>query len=174
MRLDKLLEQVEVIETNCPMDLEITDIAFDSRKAGPGSAYVAARRIGANGHDYIAGAVQNGASVIVSEHAVEGAPYIVVPDGNRAMAVLSANLYGRPADQLTIVGITGTKGKSTTAFMIKTILEQTLGCKVGLIGTLGVFAGDGDAGACPEYHAGDAGAAPPLCQIHCAWAVPTS
>ncbi len=141
MRLDKLLERVEVIETNCPLDLEITDIAFDSRKAGPGSAYVAARRIGANGHDYIAGAVQNGASVIVSEHAVEGAPYIVVPDGNRAMAVLSANLYGRPADQLTIVGITGTKGKSTTAFMIKTILEQTLGCKVGLIGTLGVFAG---------------------------------
>ena len=140
MRLDKLLEQVEVIKTNCPMDLDITDIAFDSRKAGRGSAYVAARRIGANGHDYIAGAVQNGASVIVAEHAVEGAHYVVVPNGNRAMAVLSANLYDRPADRLTVVGITGTKGKSTTAFMVKTILEET-GCKVGLIGTLGVFAG---------------------------------
>ena len=140
MRLDKLLTQVEVLKTNCPMDLDITDIAFDSRKAGPGSAYVAARRIGANGHDYIAGAVQNGASVIVAEHAIEGARYVVVPDGNRAMAVMSANLYGRPADRLTVVGITGTKGKSTTAFMVKTILEET-GCKTGLIGTLGVFAG---------------------------------
>lgn len=140
MRLDKLLTQVEVLNTNCPMDLDITDIAFDSRKAAPGSAYVAARRIGANGHDYITDAVQNGASVIVAEHAVEGAYYVVVPDGNRAMAELSANFYGRPASRLTVVGITGTKGKSTTAFMIKTILEE-VGYKVGLIGTLGVFAG---------------------------------
>ncbi len=142
MRLDKLLENVEVLQASCSMDMEITDIAFDSRRAEPGVAYVAARRIGANGHDYLASAVENGASVVVAEHEVAGVPCVVVPDGNRAMAVMSANLYGNPAARMTVVGITGTKGKSTTAFMVKTILERASGCKVGLIGTLGVFAGE--------------------------------
>ncbi len=142
MRLEKLLERVEVLSAECPMDLDITDIVFDSRRAGPGCAYVAARRIGANGHDYIPAAIENGASVIVAEHAVSGAPCVVVQDGNRAMAEMAAALNGRPAERLTIVGITGTKGKSTTAFMVKTILERTLGCRVGLIGTLGIWAGE--------------------------------
>ncbi len=142
MRLDKLLENVEVLRVNCPMDREISGIAFDSRKVAPGIAYVAARRIGADGHDYLASAVENGASVVVAEREVEGAPCVVVPDGNRAMATMSANFYGNPAQQLKVIGITGTKGKSTTAFMVKTILEQTGNPRVGLIGTLGVFAGE--------------------------------
>lgn len=142
MRLDKLLQNVEVLQSDCAMDTEITDIVFDSRRAAPGTAYVAARRIGANGHDYLDAAVENGASVIVAEREVPGAPFVVVPDGNRAMAVMSANLYGNPAGSMTVIGITGTKGKSTTAFMVKTILERAAGCKVGLIGTLGVFCGE--------------------------------
>lgn len=142
MQLAKLLEHVEVLSVRCPLDLDITDIAFDSRRAGPGIAYVAARRIGANGHDYIPAAVENGAAVIVAEQPVEGAPHVVVADGNRAMAEMAANLHGRPADRLVIAGITGTKGKSTTAFMVKTILEKTLSRPVGLIGTLGIWAGE--------------------------------
>ena len=142
MRLEKLLERVDVLSVRCPMELDITEIAFDSRRAGPGVAYAAARRIGADGHDYIDDAVKRGAAVIISERPVENAPHVVVADGNRALAEMSANLYGRPADRLIVAGITGTKGKSTTAFMVKTILEETLSCPVGLIGTLGVWAGE--------------------------------
>lgn len=83
MRLDKLLQNVEVLQSDCAMDTEITDIVFDSRRAAPGTAYVAARRIGANGHDYLDAAVENGASVVVAEREVPGAPFVVVPDGNR-------------------------------------------------------------------------------------------
>ncbi len=142
MQIRDLLHGIEILEANCSMDAQIGAICCDSRKAGPGTAFIAARRVASDGHDYIPAAVEAGASLIVAERAAEGYPCIVVPDGAQALARIAANFYGNPADKMRIVGITGTKGKSTTAFNLKHILETALGAKTGLVGTVQYMAGD--------------------------------
>jgi len=142
MKLRELLEGIEVKSVNCCLDMEIDSICYDSRRASPGTAFVAARRVGADGHDYIDNAIEEGTSLVVSEREIKDNYHVVVEDGNKALAVMSANMYGNPAKKLKMIGVTGTKGKTTVAFFIKSILEKTTGKKVGLIGTIQNMIGD--------------------------------
>lgn len=141
MQIKELLRGVEVLAWHCDPETEITGVCCDSRKAVFGFAFIASRRVGTDGHDYIDAARETGASLIVSQRDLPDCASVQVADGNAALAQICANFYGNPADRMQIIGITGTKGKSTTAFNLKHILTQS-GAKVGLIGTVWYMAGD--------------------------------
>ena len=125
-------------------DTEITSLVYDSRKVTNGSLYVAIVGANVDGHDFIAQAVDAGAAGVVVEKDVEVPDSVVViksDDTREALALLSAAWFDHPADKLKVIGITGTKGKTTTTYMIKSILENA-GKKVGLIGTIEAIIGD--------------------------------
>ena len=90
-----------------------------------------------DGHAYIGKAVAAGAAAVLCERPPEdgAVPYVLVENSRRALAVMAANCYGHPADSMTMVAVTGTNGKTTTTYLLKAILEQEAGAKVGLIGT---------------------------------------
>lgn len=142
MKLSDLLRDVEVLERRAPEDMEIADVAYDSRKAAPGSAFVAIRGFESDGHRYIPQAVEKGAScVICEEEPAADVPYVIVRDSRLALAVISRNLFGDPAAEMVMIGVTGTNGKTTTTYLIKHLLEQKRGATVGLIGTNGNMIG---------------------------------
>jgi UDP-N-acetylmuramoyl-L-alanyl-D-glutamate--2,6-diaminopimelate ligase len=123
-------------------------LADDSRAVGPGQWFVAVRGSQADGHRFIAGAVERGASALVVERAEPGAalPQVVVTDGRRAALVLARAWHREPAAGLTLVGITGTNGKTTTTALVRHLLNGA-GC-AGSVGTLGAF--DGTGGVVPS------------------------
>jgi UDP-N-acetylmuramoyl-L-alanyl-D-glutamate--2,6-diaminopimelate ligase len=128
------------------LDREVFDIVHDSRKVRPGSLFVAVRGFHSDGHQFIPQAVQQGAVAIVAEEGHSEAvsrrtPLIVVDDSRRALALLAAAFYGHPSQKLTLVGITGTNGKTTTTYLTKSIIEAA-GRKAGLIGTIDYRVGD--------------------------------
>ena len=143
MKLSELLAKSEYEVVNGSPDIEISDIIYDSRKIIKECVFVC--MVGANfdGHDFIGKAAEQGAAAVVVSRDVEvkGMTVIKVCDTRKALALMSAEYFGRPADQLKTIGITGTKGKTTTAFMIKSILEKA-DIKTGLIGTIGVIVGN--------------------------------
>ena len=128
------------------LDREVFDIAHDSRKVRPGSLFVAVRGFHSDGHQFIPRAVQAGAVAIVAEKghneaAFRTTPLIVVDDSRRALALLAVAFYGHPSQNLILVGITGTNGKTTTTYLIKSIIEAA-GRKAGLIGTIDYRVGE--------------------------------
>jgi UDP-N-acetylmuramoyl-L-alanyl-D-glutamate--2,6-diaminopimelate ligase len=127
-------------------DPRISGLDYDSRRIQPGWLFVAMRGESTNGNRYIDVALENGAAAVVTdashEHRRTRVPWAVVRDGRQALAHLSANFYGRPAQRLKIVGITGTNGKTTTSFLCESILRHG-GVKSALVGTI-------------EYHVADA------------------
>lgn len=143
MELSKVMNGVNVIKSYGDLGVDITDIAYDSRKVQKGGTFVCLRGADVDGHDYINSAIKNGASVIISEKDInlEGVTVLMVENTRKVLALISANFFNHPAKELTTIGITGTKGKTTTACMIKSIIEKS-GSKVGMIGTLGVVIGD--------------------------------
>ena len=123
-------------------DTEITGVVYDSRKAAPGCAFVCLRGARADGHQFAPKAAQAGAAVIVAEEPVDcNVPVVIVPDTRYALAVMSAAWFGHPAREMKVIGITGTKGKTTSSYMIRSILEAA-GHKTGLIGTIGAVIGE--------------------------------
>lgn len=150
MRLRELFSNVEYHLNLGDDDVEIHSIVYDSRKVTKGALFVCLCGERADGHDYIEQAVEMGAVAIVVVHAhvlsqqqikaSKDITMVQVTDARKTLAYLSATWFGHPADALTIVGITGTKGKTTTAHMIKSILEKD-GYRVGMIGTLGAYIG---------------------------------
>lgn len=132
---------------NAKADPDICDLIYDSRKVTPGSAFVALKGYAADGHKFAASAVEKGAAaLIVSDPLDFDVPdtvaVVTVEDTRLALALMSAEFFGHPEQELKTVAITGTKGKTTTAAMIAEILEQA-GIKTGTIGTLGiVYGGD--------------------------------
>ena len=142
MKLKKLIENLEVIRCTADPETEITGLCYDSRKAQPGSLFVAIRGFSTDGHRYIPKARELGASVVVCQEAPEGdVPYVLVSDCRLALALLSREFFGNPASEMTIIGITGTSGKTSSSYLTKHLLEETLGAKVGLIGTNGNMIG---------------------------------
>ncbi len=135
MRLKELLQGVVV--RSSVADTEISSVSFDSRRVRPGGLFVAMRGYAADGHDFIAQAVEAGASAVLCERAPADAsvPCIVTEDSRRALAVVGANWFGHPARDMTMIGVTGTNGKTSSTYLLKAVLEQAAGAKVGLIGT---------------------------------------
>ena len=141
MKLKQLLTAIKYRAEQVP-DVDITDLVYDSRKAVPGCAFVCLRGANADGHKYAKMAAEKGAAVIIAEEPVEAPVPVILTDNTRlALACLSAEFFGHPAEQMHVIGITGTKGKTTTAFMMRSILEAA-GHKTGVIGTIGVLYGD--------------------------------
>ena len=136
MKLRELLQGVSVLSATADLEMEVPGVSYDSRTTRPGDLFVAMTGFAADGHAYIEKAAAAGAAAVVCERPPEGAvPYVRVADSRRALAVLGANFFGHPADAMTMVGVTGTNGKTTTTYLLKAILEQAAGAKVGLIGT---------------------------------------
>ncbi|NLO10597.1 MAG: UDP-N-acetylmuramoyl-L-alanyl-D-glutamate--2,6-diaminopimelate ligase [Clostridiales bacterium] len=144
MYLDNLLEQLDYTCLQGDAHILVTDLVYDSRKADKGSIFVCIMGTVTDGHDYIPQVIEKGATAIVIEKDIElpkGLTVIRVDNARRALAFMSAAYFGHPSDKLTTIGITGTKGKTTTSYMIKSILENT-GIRTGLIGTIETIIGD--------------------------------
>lgn len=144
MYLDNLLEQIEYTCLQGDEHTLVTDLVYDSRKADKGSVFVCIVGAVTDGHDYISDVIDKGAVAIVIEKDIElpkNITVIRVDNARKALAFMSAAYFGYPASKLTTIGITGTKGKTTTSYMVKSILENT-GIKTGLIGTIETVIGD--------------------------------
>jgi UDP-N-acetylmuramoyl-L-alanyl-D-glutamate--2,6-diaminopimelate ligase len=117
-------------------DPEITSLHFNSRQVQPGGLFVAVPGLKTDGHEYIDNAVSRGAAAVVSQKPVALNVWnIEVENSRKTLAALSSQFYGKPSEKLKIIGITGTNGKTTTAFIVEKILLQA-GISVGVIGTL--------------------------------------
>jgi len=138
MELTKLIEGLEIIEIKGTSKKDITRVVYDSRRAVPGSLFVCIDGFKTDGHKYIQSALDNGASALLVQKditAPDGVTVIKVADTRYALAHVSAAFFGHPSESFTLIGITGTKGKTTTTYMVKSILEQ-VNQTVGIIGTV--------------------------------------
>ena len=143
MKLEQLMEGVPFTLVQGSLGTEIADIIYDSRKAAPGLLFVCIVGTQRDSHEFAADCAAKGVSVLVIQHdidlsAMPGVTVVKVESSRYAMALMSANLFGNPARQMTMIGVTGTKGKTTTTHMIKSVLEAA-GRKVGMIGTNGIY-----------------------------------
>ncbi len=122
-------------------EIEVTGLAYSSASVEPGSLFFCVRGFRADGHDFAPDAVQRGAAAFVCERPLGlGVPEVVVPDARAAMGPAAARLFGNPTEDLRVVGITGTNGKTTTAFLVRALLERA-GIRTGLLGTVTSFVG---------------------------------
>ena len=144
MKLKDLLKGIDVIECAANLDMDITGVVRDTRKEIPaGSLFVAVSGFAFDGNKYIPMAIEKGAvAVITAKKPEQDVPYILVESDRKALAMLGVNFYGHPAEKMTMIGITGTNGKTSVTLLLKHLLEKTLGAKVGLVGTMGNMIGD--------------------------------
>ncbi len=147
MKLKNLLKNVDIVDEKGDLDIEITNLHSDSRKIKQGGLFVAINGFSKNGIEFIPSAIENGAIAVIVEPDVNinsldySIPIISVKNTRKALAILSCNFYDNPSKKLKLIGVTGTKGKTTSTFMIKSILENA-GHKVGLIGSIAVYIND--------------------------------
>jgi UDP-N-acetylmuramoyl-L-alanyl-D-glutamate--2,6-diaminopimelate ligase len=136
MRLSELLTDVEYSACRVPLDVEITGISYDTRTIKEGNLFCALPGYKADGQEFITKAFELGAAaVLCRQPPEEEAGWLVTENPRKALAQLSANWFQNPGREMTLLGVTGTNGKTTTTHLLKSVLEQTLGVKVGLIGT---------------------------------------
>jgi len=137
MTFEQVLDGAEVLARSG--DPGVSSVEYDSRRVKPGCVFVAMRGETSDGNQFIDQAIQAGAVAVVTDSAAEklrpGVAWAVVPQGRRALARVSANFYKKPAERIAVTGITGTNGKSTTAFLLESILTAA-GRKSALIGTI--------------------------------------
>ena len=149
MKLKDVVKNLENIKTFGTLDLEITNITSDSRNIEPNGLFFAIKGFVLDGTKFIKSAIENGANSIVVDDTTnideldipENITVIVVKDIRYALGICSCNLYNNPSQKLKVIGVTGTKGKTTSTYMIKSILEKA-GHKVGLIGSIAIYIGD--------------------------------
>jgi UDP-N-acetylmuramoyl-L-alanyl-D-glutamate--2,6-diaminopimelate ligase len=138
MKLSKLLETIPIFSLDGNGGLEVEGLAYDSRKVQPGDLFVAIRGHSQNGHDYLDEAVSNGAVALVAEEFrafYEKVSKVRVPDSREALSKIAARFYEEPYNEMDIIGITGTNGKTTISYMLESILLAA-GAKPGVIGTI--------------------------------------
>ena len=146
MKLSELIKGVNLKSATGNMDIEISNIAYDSRKVTPGTLFVAIKGLKTDGHLYIKDAAAKGAAALITEKISDDIiksihiPILTVSDSRKAIAQVAINYYGNPSGDISLIGVTGTNGKTTTTYLIKAILEGS-DHKVGLIGTLSYFNG---------------------------------
>ncbi len=147
MRLTDLLEKLKYECVQGSTDVEVSAVENDSRKVKPGSLFICIEGANFDGHQYAAEVADKGAKVLVVSKPVEDAvaekdiTVIRVENTRYAMAFISAAWFGHPAEKLKVIGITGTKGKTTTTYLVKSILENA-GIRCGLVGTIETIIGD--------------------------------
>lgn len=144
MKLADLLKKLKYTCVKGTADVDITTVAYDSRRVERGSLFICIKGAVADGHRFAEAAVNKGASALVVEDDVtvpENVTVIKVEDSRYALACISAEYFGNPADKLKVIGITGTKGKTTTTYLVKSILDSA-GHKCGLVGTIETIIGD--------------------------------
>jgi UDP-N-acetylmuramoyl-L-alanyl-D-glutamate--2,6-diaminopimelate ligase len=141
--LDELIKGLNIQAPDVGAEVTVSGISLDSRKVKPGDLFVALTGTTENGHQFIVHAIQQGAVAVVGSQPISDlkVPYIKVSDGRWALAQLSAALYGFPARSLTVIGVTGTDGKTTTTNLIYHLLKFA-GFKVGMISTVNAVIGD--------------------------------
>ncbi|WP_300768150.1 UDP-N-acetylmuramoyl-L-alanyl-D-glutamate--2,6-diaminopimelate ligase [uncultured Acetatifactor sp.] len=140
------MEEKHSMEEEHSMDKEVSAVVYDSRKIVEGCLFICIEGVNFDGHAFAAEAAEKGAAALLVSKPVEGLEdkdisVIKVEDTRYAMAFVSAAWFGHPAKKLKTIGITGTKGKTTTTYLVKSILENA-GLKVGLIGTIETVIGD--------------------------------
>lgn len=137
MKLRELLDGVDVLETAGSLDVEVTGVRCDSRRVRAGDLFVAVSGEKSDGHEFVADAVKAGAAAVVCERRSGGSPVtqLRVRDARLALARLASRVHGSPSGKLRVVGITGTNGKTTTSFLIASILEAA-GLPAGVLGTI--------------------------------------
>ncbi|MBQ8606241.1 MAG: UDP-N-acetylmuramoyl-L-alanyl-D-glutamate--2,6-diaminopimelate ligase [Clostridia bacterium] len=141
MKLSQLICELETI-TRPDVDTEITAVCYDSRKVTNGSAFICLVGTNFDGHEYASLAEKAGASVIIAQKQTESAlPHVIVRDSREAMFEIAAQWFGHPERDMKFVGVTGTNGKTSTVFYIKSMLDK-MGKKTGLIGTVSNMIGD--------------------------------
>jgi len=134
--LSDALPEAAARPTGAAGGTEISDVAFDSRAVGPGTLFFCVRGSSADGHDFAPAVVAAGAAALVVERELDlDVPQIVVADSRAAMGPVAARFFGDPSAALRMVGVTGTNGKTTTAFLVRSILEHA-GVRCGLLGTV--------------------------------------
>ena len=149
MQLNKILNGIENYKSKGDIEIDILSVEDNSKNVKPGGLFVAIQGYDFDGHDFVSEAISNGAIAVVLDMRAdlkkikmpENLTVVIVEDTRIALAVCACNFYGNPSKKFKLIGVTGTKGKTTTTYMIKSILEKS-GKKVGLIGTIENFIGD--------------------------------
>ena len=137
MKLKDLLKDVPVLACTADLQTEISGVCYDSRKVSAGDAFVAVTGFAADGNRFIPMALDRGAAVVVTARKPQQEiPYVLVESDRLALAKMSCNFYDHPARSMTMIGITGTNGKTSSTLLLKQVLEQVAGAKVGLVGTM--------------------------------------
>lgn len=146
MELKKILIGLENLKAKGSLEIEVTGLESNSKNVKPGYMFIAIKGFSVDGHEYINSAIEAGAKVVMVQEGCdlkkiklpEDVTLIMAKDTREALAICSCNFYGNPSQKFKLIGVTGTKGKTTTTFMIKEILEKA-GYKVGLIGTIATY-----------------------------------
>ena len=146
MELKKILVGLEGLKAKGNLDLDITGLESNSKNIKEGYMFIAIKGYSVDGHDYINNAIEAGAKVVMVQEGCDlkkiklpaDVTIIMAKDTREALAICSCNFYGNPSRKFKLIGVTGTKGKTTTTYMIKEILEKA-GHKVGLIGTIATY-----------------------------------
>ena len=142
MKLRDILEDLQVLSAAADMEREITGICYDSRLVKPGDLFVAVRGLTVDGHRFIPKALEQGAAAVLCQDLPQGeGPWVQVADCRYGLAICSRNFFGNPAAEMTVIGFTGTSGKTSSTIIMKHLLERELGAKVCLIGTNGNMIG---------------------------------
>ena len=138
MKLKDILKSADI-------DIEVSGISYNSRETIGGDVFVAITGFKTDGHKYAKNAVENGAVCVVCEHKIDDidVPCVIVENSRIALAEMACNFYGNPTSKFKLIGVTGTNGKTTVTYLVKTILEAN-GEKVGLMGTNKNMIGDVD------------------------------
>lgn len=144
MLLEDLLKGLDYKLINGDLKTNVKEIRYDNRKVTSGDLFVCIKGFKVDGHEFAKSAIDNGATVIIAEKKLDinhGITEVLVEDSRKALAVISSNYYDNPSSKMKIIGVTGTNGKTTTAFMLKSILDKA-GHKTGLVGTIANYIGN--------------------------------